>query len=143
MVQQLETKLNPENIASISSNFPSANASATPVNTAPAKGGIFGGLTRSSKAQGDSQSDQATIDKLIKPKLEGGQFSGAEGLVKTDRVKIGGYFGFRYQTRGIDDGVEIEENVDEENAGMTDNTNFKRSGFVTTRLVLGIAANIA
>ncbi len=26
---------------------------------------------------------------------------------------------------------------------MTDNTNFKRSGFVTTRLVLGIAANIA
>ena len=143
LVQQLETKLNPENIASISSNFPSANASATPVNTAPAKGGIFGGLTRSSKAQGDSQSDQATIDKLIKPKLEGGQFSGAEGLVKTDRVKIGGYFGFRYQTRGIDDGVEIEENVDEENAGMTDNTNFKRSGFVTTRLVLGIAANIA
>lgn len=146
LVQELEAKLKPANgdIASVSSSFPSST-SASSANTSASTtkpGGIFGSLKRSGKDQSDSQ-DQATIDKLIKPKLEGGQFSGADGLVKTDRVKIGGYFGFRYQTRGIDDGVEIEENVDEENAGMTDNTNFKRSGFVTTRLVLGIAANIA
>ncbi|MBI4851924.1 MAG: carboxypeptidase regulatory-like domain-containing protein [Acidobacteria bacterium] len=144
LVQELEAKLKTEarpDAANVSNSV--ANSSATPSNAPGKTGGIFGSLKRSAKDQGDAQSDQATIDKLVKPKLEGGQFSGAEGLIKTDRVKIGGYFGFRYQTRGIDDGVEIEENVDEENAGMTDNTNFKRSGFVTTRLVLGIAANIA
>lgn len=141
LVQELETRLRTEpKTDAITSNVVASNV--TPTNSTNKPGGIFGGLTRTSKSQ-DPQNNQATIDKLIKPKLEGGQFSGAEGLIKTDRVKIGGYFGFRYQTRGIDDGVEIEENVDEENAGMTDNTNFKRSGFVATRLVLGIAANLA
>jgi hypothetical protein len=83
-----------------------------------------------------------TVDELIAPKNKGGQFSGAEGLYKADRVKIGGYVDFRYITRGIDEGFEIRSNVDEENPGQTDRTNFKRNGFISPRAVLGIAAAI-
>ena len=83
-----------------------------------------------------------TIDELIPSKSRGGQFPGAQGLVKTDRVKIGGYVDFRYVTRGIDEGFEIRSNVDEENPGLTDVTNFKRNGFISPRAVLGIAAAI-
>jgi hypothetical protein len=91
-------------------------------------------------AQEGQQGQQSTIDKLIKPKSQDGQFSGAEGLLKTDRIKIGGYADFRYVTRGIDEGFEIRENVDENNPGNTEFANFKRNGFITPRLVLGVAA---
>lgn len=88
----------------------------------------------------DPQSD-ATIDKLIKPKSEGGQFAGADGLIKTDRVKIGGYADFRFVTRTLDDGIEFQEEIDEIGAG-TDTADFGRSTFTAPRLVLGVAAAI-
>src|SRR5262245_10830895 len=84
--------------------------------------------------------EQSTIDKLIKPKYEDGQFSGAEGLLKTDRVKVGGYMDFRFVTRGIDDGNEIRSNIAEENEGNIPGTNFMRNSFVSPRFVLGVAA---
>ena len=84
--------------------------------------------------------EESTIDKLIKPKYEDGQFSGAQGLLKTDRVKVGGYMDFRFVTRGIDDGNEIRTNIAEENADNLLGTNFKRNSFTTPRLVLGVAA---
>ena len=90
----------------------------------------------------EQQPKPSTIDQLIKPKSQDGQFSGSEGLLKTDRVKIGGYADFRYVTRGIDEGFEIRGNADEANPGQTDLTNFKRNGFIMPRLVLGIAAAI-
>src|SRR5262249_12238266 len=90
----------------------------------------------------EQQPKTSTIDQLIKPKSQDGQFSGSEGLLKTDRVKIGGYVDFRYVTRGIDEGFEIRGNADEANPGQTDLTNFKRNGFIMPRLVLGIAAAI-
>ena len=77
----------------------------------------------------------STIDTLIHPKLAGGQFSGAEGLYRGDRVKIGGYMDFRYQTRGIDDGFEIRESADQEHPDETDVTNFRRNGFIAPRLL--------
>ncbi len=83
-----------------------------------------------------------TIDMLIQPKLAGGQFSGAQGLYRSERVKVGGYMDFRYQTRGIDDGFEIRESADQEHPDETDITNFKRSGFTAPRLITGIAAAI-
>ncbi len=85
---------------------------------------------------------QSTIDALIQPKLAGGQFAGAEGLLKTDRVKLGGYADFRYVTRGLDEGFEIRANVDEANPGQTATTNFKRNTFITPRAVIGLAAAI-
>src|SRR6266508_2364101 len=90
----------------------------------------------------EQQPKPSTIDQLIKPKSQDGQFSGSEGLLKTDRVKIGGYADFRYVTRGIDEGFEIRGNADEANPGQTDLTNFKRNGFIMPRLVLGVAAAI-
>ncbi len=84
----------------------------------------------------------STIDQLIPPKSQGGQFSGSEGLLKTDRVKVGGYVDFRYVTRGIDEGFEIRASADEANPGQTEFTNFKRNGFISPRLVLGVAAAI-
>ena len=92
------------------------------------------------KSAQDKTQPQSTIDKLIKPKSEGGQFSGSEGLLKTDRVKVGGYMDFRFVTRGLDDGNEIRNNIAEANAGNILNTNFKRTSFTTPRLVVGIAA---
>lgn len=86
--------------------------------------------------------ESSMIDHLILPKNKGGQFSGAQGLFKNDRVKIGGYADFRYVTRSIDEGFEIRSNVDEANPGQTDLTNFKRNGFISPRAVLGIAAAI-
>lgn len=83
---------------------------------------------------------KSTIDRLIAPKSEGGQFAGADGLYKTDRVKIGGYGDFRYNTRGIDEFFEIREEADELTDFATDSTNFRRSGFQMPRLVLGVAA---
>lgn len=88
------------------------------------------------------QPSQSPVDKMIKSKMEGGQFSGAEGLLKNDRVKIGGYVDFRYVTRGLDDGLEIQENIDENNPDMTDVTNFKRNGFTTPQFVLAVAASL-
>ncbi len=151
LVQQLQAKIDkaeskPEETIGLSANVSSVSVASTkPVVNEPAKKtGILAGLIHSNNPQNDGQSqDPNSIDKLIKPKAEGGQFSGSQGLLKTDRVKVGGYLGFRYQTRGLDDGVEIQENVDEANAGMTADTNFKRSGFVNSRLVLGIAATLA
>ncbi len=90
----------------------------------------------------DRTQEKSTIDKLIKPKSEEGQFSGAEGLLKTDRIKVGGYADFRYVTRGIDEGFEIRGNADEANPGQTEFTNFRRNGFIMPRLVLGVAAAI-
>jgi hypothetical protein len=91
-------------------------------------------------ASSPSQPKPSTIDTLIAPKLAGGQFSGSEGLLKTDRLKVGGYMDFRYVTRGLDEGFEIRSNADEANPGLTDVTNFKRNGFTAPRLVLGVAA---
>lgn len=161
LVQELQAKINkPENktdIASVSNDLPvnttspTNNISSVVNNNEPVKKrSILAGLIHANKTQNDGQSGQSpqsedpnSIDKLIKPKSEGGQFSGSQGLFKTDRVKVGGYLGFRYQTRGLDDGIDIQSSVDEENAGMTATTNFKRSGFVNSRLVLGIAATLA
>jgi hypothetical protein len=122
-------------------------------------GGLFGGKSSAGTtgessaqdaalaAQSGKPQEQSTIDKLIKPKSEGGQFSGAEGLFKTDRLKIGGYADFRYVTRGLDDANEIRENVDRLNVGpdgmpTTGVTNFKRNGFTTPQIVLGVAGAI-
>jgi hypothetical protein len=88
------------------------------------------------------QRPPSTVDQLIQPKLAGGQFSGAEGLLKTDRLKIGGYGDFRYVTRGIDEGFEVRANADEANPGQTNSTNFKRNGFISPRVVVGLAAAI-
>jgi len=93
-------------------------------------------------AQQQPPKQPSTIDQLIAPKSRDGQFSGAEGLLKTDRIKVGGYADFRYVTRGIDEGFEIRSNADEANPGQTEFTNFKRNGFISPRLVLGVAAAI-
>lgn len=134
MVQELQAKLNtsqPKNLASVSSETVSSTNS-TPSIPKPYV----------PKPQDNSQNSkpQSTIDTLVAPKLAGGQFSGSSGLIKTDRVKVGGYVDFRYQTRGIDDGFEIRGNADEANPGITDVTNFKRNTFITPRFILGVAA---
>ncbi|HMG35990.1 MAG TPA: hypothetical protein VKM94_18790 [Blastocatellia bacterium] len=85
---------------------------------------------------------QSTIDALIKPKSAGGQFAGSEGLLRTDRLKIGGYVDFRYLSRGFDEGFEIREHADELNPGETDRTNFKRNTFMLPRAIIGMAAAI-
>src|SRR5262249_15001787 len=46
--------------------------------------------TQKQSTQKQSTQKQSTIDTLIKPKAAGGQFAGSEGLLKTDRVKVGG-----------------------------------------------------
>ena len=89
-----------------------------------------------------NQDQKSTIDTLIAPKSDGGQFSGTGGLISTDRVKIGGYADFRYQTRGIDESLEIAETLDEIQGTPTDVTNFKRNGFQMPRLVLSVASAI-
>lgn len=112
-----------------------ANSSASPdATTAPGET-----IVAVEPAQ-DKTQQQPTIDKLIKPVSEGGQFHGSEGLLKTDRVKVGGYMDFRFVTRGIDDGNEIRNNIAEANSGNILNTNFKRTSFTSPRLVVGIAA---
>lgn len=86
--------------------------------------------------------DEPLIDRLIAPKSQGGQFSGSEGLLKNDRVKIGGYVDFRFASRSIDEGFETRETVDHINPGLTDVTNFKRTSFLAPRMVLGVAAAV-
>ena len=95
-----------------------------------------------SRPVAQSSGAQSAVDELIPAKNKGGQFSGAQGLIRSDRLKIGGYVDFRYTTRSLDDAFETRENVDEENPGLTDTTNFKRSGFIMPRAVLGIAGVI-
>jgi hypothetical protein len=87
-------------------------------------------------AQEPAPKQPAKIDQLIAPKSEGGQFSGAEGLFKTDRLKIGGYVDFRYLSPGYDERLEIQENI--KHLGETEN--FRRSTFSSPRFVLGVAA---
>src|SRR5262249_22208157 len=99
----------------------SAGVSPTPVTT---------------RKQRQQEAQPSTIDELIKPKSQDGQFSGAEGLLKTDRLKIGGYADFRYVTRGIDEGFEIPGKGDEANTDQTEFTNFKRNGFLSPPLLL-------
>jgi len=96
----------------------------------------------SAVARQEQQPKPSEIDQLIRPKSQDGQFSGAEGLLKSDRIKVGGYADFRYVTRGIDEGFEVRGNADEANPGQTEFTNFKRNGFIMPRLVLGVAAAI-
>ncbi len=85
--------------------------------------------------------DEKLIDQLIKPKSQGGQFAGSEGLFKTDRVKIGGYADFRFVTRSLDDGIELQEEIDGIGSGA-DTADFSRSTFHMPRLVIGVAAAI-
>ena len=85
--------------------------------------------------------DEKLIDQLIKPKSQGGQFAGADGLFKSDRVKIGGYADFRFVTRSLDDGVELQEEIDGIGSGA-DTADFSRSTFHMPRLVIGVAAAI-
>jgi len=120
---------------------PSAPQSATSA-SAPAASEAMAVQGNSPKmaSSGLAQPKPSTIDNLIAPKLAGGQFSGSEGLLKTDRLKIGGYMDFRYVTRGLDEGFEVRSSADAENPGRTDVTNFKRNGFIAPRLVLGVAA---
>lgn len=138
MVQDLQAKLNssqPKSIASVSGET-------TPTtNPLPS---VRSPYNPSVQPQDNSQTpkQQSTIDTLIAPKSAGGQFSGSSGLIKTDRLKIGGYVDFRYQTRGIDDAFEIRGNADESNPGMTDITNFKRNTFIIPRFIIGVAAAI-
>ncbi|MBX7221346.1 MAG: carboxypeptidase regulatory-like domain-containing protein [Blastocatellia bacterium] len=99
-------------------------------------------LTEQDKKSKAAQDDPKAIDALVKSKIQGGTFSGSEGLFKNDRIKIGGYADFRYVTRGLDDGFEIRANADEENPGQTDVTNFKRNTFSSPQLILGVAAAI-
>jgi hypothetical protein len=129
IVDQLQQRLQPA--------APAAETAAAPV--APA-------AQREMPAAGAQDTDKkdkpSTVDQLIAPKSEGGQFAGSEGLYKSDRLKIGGYVDFRYQGPGLDDGVEIREEVDGLNEGLTDSTNFRRSGFSAPRVVLGVASAI-
>ncbi|PYP87789.1 MAG: hypothetical protein DMF61_09080 [Blastocatellia bacterium AA13] len=90
----------------------------------------------------DKDKPKSVVDQLIRPKLAGGQFAGSEGLLKSDRVKLGGYADFRYVTRGLDEGFEIRANADEANPGRTATTNFKRNTFIAPRAVIALAAAI-
>jgi hypothetical protein len=133
MVQELQARVGGQSPPST----PGQVANATAPVTIP---------SRTNQDQPKSQTPppgQSSIDKLIKPKREGGYFSGADGLYRNDRIKIGGYADFRYVTRGLDDGNEIRSNADGANPGQTDVTNFKRNSFTTPRLVLAVAAEIA
>ena len=67
-----------------------------PATSARAGAGDAVALAPGQAAAPQPQKDKprSPIDTLIEPKLAGGQFSGAEGLLKTDRVKIGGYADF-------------------------------------------------
>lgn len=137
MVQDLQAKLNNSqpNIATASRANLNANTNIAPSTPSP--------YTPATQPQEPTpQKTTSTIDTLIAPKLAGGQFSGSSGLIKTDRLKIGGYVDFRYQTRGIDDAFEIRSNADEANPGMTDLTNFKRNTFTTPRFIVGFATAI-
>lgn len=140
MVQELQAKVNKNQteIATVSAST-TANTTAIAVASAAPKAQPFGGLFGRPAPQ---EGEKSTVDKLIAPKNQGGDFAGAEGLLKNDRVKVGGYGEFRYATRGVDDGFEIQENVDEANADIigTDNANFKRNGFTAPRLVISVAA---
>lgn len=108
---------------------------------APARPSATAGASESTVAQAPLKEkpalkQESKIDQLIKPKYEGGQFSGAEGLYKTDRLKIGGYLDFRYVSRGFDERREIQRNIQERGESQ----NFRRSTFSNPRYVLGVAA---
>jgi hypothetical protein len=118
---------------------PAEQAGTGAISTVPAVASVQDNQQSPPVTNPDSKSP---IDTLIAPKSEGGQFSGAGGLVKTDKVKIGGYADFRYQTRGIDESLEIGETLEDVSGLPADQTNFRRNGFQMPRLVLSVASAI-
>ena len=80
----------------------------------PSRGTQPAGATQSSKA-------------AVAPKAQGGDFSGAGNLLRTDRITIGGYGDFQFRESGISERAD---------GGGTPT-------FQNTRFVLGIAAVLA